>query len=33
MAAVPGVDGLAVLEVPPRPETAAVFAEDHHFAT
>jgi hypothetical protein len=32
MAAVPGARGLAVLPVPPRPEMAALLAEDSHFA-
>ncbi|TMR22473.1 hypothetical protein ETD86_11540 [Nonomuraea turkmeniaca] len=31
MAAVSGAQGLSVLPVPPRPEMAALFAEDSHF--
>lgn len=33
MAGVSGAEGLAVLQVPPRPEAAALLAEDSHFAT
>ncbi|MEV4117110.1 hypothetical protein [Nonomuraea sp. NPDC049695] len=32
MADVPGTQGLCVLPVPPRPEMAAMLAEDSHFA-